>query len=172
MEAYVFWHRRDPNVPKERYEEYLKKFHEGLRQFDIRGFLGSASYRVDVPWMPKGDIYEDWYFILDSGVLDRLIEVVEGGARTIHDEVASFSAEGKGALFALKSGKHEILSRDIVTWISKPRGVSYEKFYSSLEIRGTLWRRLLAMGPTPEFCIIDREPLSHLGLNRFKLIEV
>lgn len=40
--------------------------------------------------MPKGDIYEDWYFILDSGVLDRLIEVVEGGARTIHDEVASF----------------------------------------------------------------------------------
>ncbi|MCG3108316.1 hypothetical protein L3N51_00597 [Metallosphaera sp. J1] len=161
MEAYVFWHRRDPQVNRERYEEYLIRFHENFQRVGVRGFLHSTSYRISgVSWMPQGDVYEDWYLIEDSGVLDRLIDAVEKDTRTVHDEIASFSLEGKGTLLALKAGELSEVKQDVATWFSKPRGVQYEKFYASLEVSGSLWRRLLAMGPSPEFCMISAEGVT------------
>ncbi|QKQ99087.1 hypothetical protein GWK48_00560 [Metallosphaera tengchongensis] len=158
-EAYVFWHRRSPETSRERYEEGLKKFHEVLRRTGVNGLHFSSSYRVyGIPWMPEGDIYEDWYYISDSSVLDRLIEEVEQRIRVEHDEIASMSMEGKGTLLQLKGGDVKVTSRDEVTWFSKPRGVRYEDFYSRLGIKDqSLWRRLLAMGPSPEFCLIGKD---------------
>ncbi|BBL47458.1 hypothetical protein [Metallosphaera sedula] len=161
MEAYVFWHRRDPRVEREEYEKYLVRFHESFHRVKVHGFLFSTSYRVSgVTWMPPGDVYEDWYFIEDSGALDRLIEAVERDTRSVHDEVASLSLEGKGTLLALKAGQFIKQRRDVVTWFPKPRGVPYEKFYASLQIKGSLWRRLLALGPSPEFCMVNLERIT------------
>jgi hypothetical protein len=55
-----------------------------------------------------------------------------------------------------------------VTWLSKPRGVSYPDFHASLPAEPFLLRRQLALGPAPEFCaggelpgglVSRREPL-------------
>jgi len=164
--AYVFWHRVSPGVDKRNYESLLIKFHEQLNLVGGHSLLGSSTYMVHgVQWMPNETlVYEDWYYLESSSYLDVLNDVaVSPQLREYHDRVASLSLDGRGALLGLKSGKLTFRDRDYATWLVKPRGTKYDEFYLSVRplLKGrTLWRRLLAMGPSPEFCITGEKELD------------
>jgi hypothetical protein len=155
MLAYVYWHRSSTNVNV--YESALINFHRNFDSQSIPGYLGSIVAKVEgAGWLSEGDCYEDWYLLENSGVLDLINEAaVSDRMREIHDSVASISVDGKGGLYGLLRGNHGLLSAHCY-WFFKPRGMKYSHFYSKLTVT-QLWRRMLAMGPTPEFCAMGEE---------------
>jgi hypothetical protein len=149
--AYVFSHRPAPGVGIASYEEVLREFHDRLAAGPPRGFLSSMTYRV-------GDGYSDWYLLEDSAALDALNEAAVSGSRaTPHHAAARMAVDGVGRLLSLTAGEHD---PDAVVEIrfAKPAGVTYTDLYASLgavtSAKGTgLWRRMMVLGPPPEFCV-------------------
>ena len=153
--AYVFWHERGPDVDGETYRNALRAFHQRFRQSAPAGFIASRSLQYDaVPWLAsKNEIYEDWYFVRDSAALD----VIEAAAiaafnRETHDNVARMAGNATAGLYKTRSGE-PIASPSHMSWLSKPRGETYEAFIGNLAREGTVWCRMMVLGPTPEFCI-------------------
>ncbi|HUZ86580.1 MAG TPA: hypothetical protein VNF26_06465 [Candidatus Baltobacterales bacterium] len=140
------------------YEAALRAFHASLAAARPQGFGGSCSYRI-------GGGYADWYLVDDSAALDRLNEASVGNrARASHDMVAHISSEGAGKLLTLVSGEPRSES-GFETRFSKPRGMTYRELYerlNSLTARPdvTLWRRMMVLGPPPEFCLASRSELE------------
>jgi len=144
--------------------------------------MGSYTFRVDgTPWMSQQEgVYEDWYLLKGFEVLGVLNEkAVSGSMRPVHNSAAHMSGDGKGGLFGLVKGSADYGSKyalwiskswsedygsKYALWISKSWSEDYESFYRKvLEEAGSLamglWRRQLAMGPSPEFCIFAAQPL-------------
>jgi hypothetical protein len=158
MLAYVFFHRPGPQAGTIPYEAALRSFHESLRADPPAGFLGSGSYRI-------GGGYADWYMVADSAALDRLNEAAIGNrARSSHDTVAHMSSDAAGKLFTLIAGEPRSES-GFETRFSKPKGMTYPELYERLKnftVRPdvSLWRRMMVLGPPPEFCLVSRSELD------------
>ncbi len=152
MLAYVFSHRPAKGVGVAAYEESLRRFHRLLAEARPRGLLDSATYRV-------AGAYEDWYRIESSAALEVLNDAaVRGRQGHAHDDAARMTADGSGKLYSLAAGA---LSSDagFEVRFSKPAGTSYPDLYARLrqwtELPGvSLWRRMMVLGPPPEFCLI------------------
>ena len=152
MLAYVFFHRAAPGVETPAYETALRGFHSSLSADPPRGFIGSSTYRA-------GGAYADWYLVESSAALDLLNEAAVDTARSArHDVVAHMSADGAGKLLKLVSGTAP-LGAGFEIRFSKPPGMGYRALYDQLEpwtsrAGLTLWRRMMVLGPPPEFCLL------------------
>ncbi len=158
MLAYVFFHRPAPQAAALPYETALRAFHASLAAAPPQGFVSSCSYRI-------GGGYADWYLVADSAALDPLNEAAVGNrAQASHALVAGMSTDGAGKLFTLRSGEPRSES-GFETRFSKPAGMAYGELYERLKaltVRPdvTLWRRMMVLGPPPEFCLTSRSELE------------
>jgi hypothetical protein len=156
--AYVFFHRPAPNAEMATYETALRRFHASLAVMAPTGFLGSSSYRI-------GGGYADWYLVESSAALDRINRAAVGdAAQSSHDAVAHMSADGAGKLFTLASGEPRA-EPGFETRFSKPKGTAYLDLYERLRTWTdradvSLWRRMMVLGPPPEFCLVSRSELD------------
>ena len=153
MLAYVFFHRPGSGVKAPSYEGALKRFHASLAGEPPPGFISSTTYRI-------GNGYADWYLVDNSAALDRVNEAAVKGARsTPHDAVAHMSADGAGKLLMLRSGSARTEPGYEIRF-SKPAGMGYPQLYESLKPwtarpEVSLWRRMMVLGPAPEFCLVS-----------------
>jgi hypothetical protein len=151
MLAYVFSHRPAPGVEPARYEAVLREFHGRLAASPPRGFISSLTYRI-------GDGYADWYLLADSAAMDALNEAAVSGSRTTpHDLAARMAVDGVGKLLLLAAGEHDAAAVYEIRF-AKPAGMPYADLYANLEFatgaKGAgLWRRMMVLGPPPEFCL-------------------
>lgn len=158
MLAYVFSHRPAAGADVSAYEDVLREFHRQLAASRLRGFVSSVTYRI-------GDGYSDWYLVDDSSVLDALNEAAVTGARTAsHDSAARMATEGVGKLLSLVAGEHGPAG-GCEARFAKPAGMSYTELYTALRPvtsgRGVgLWRRMMVLGPPPEFSITSLAPVE------------
>ena len=164
MLAYVFWHWPQPGVDTETYLDHLVSFHRTLNANKPIGFNGSRVFRMrDPSWLETtGYAYEDWYLLDDSSALDRINEAaVSGVCEAPHNLVAREAAGGTAGLYRIKSGD-VFVEPHFAVWLSKPDGVSYADFYSTLQpiVTGALWQRQMTLGPTTEFLIHSATPVQ------------
>jgi hypothetical protein len=156
--AYVFFHRAASGVEAPSYEAGLRRFHGALRSEPPPGFVSSTTYRI-------GKGYADWYLVDNSAALDRLNEAAVKGARSApHDAVAHMSADGAGKLLTLRSGSARPEPGFEIRF-SKPAGTSYAELYERLtpwtdRAEVSLWRRMMVLGPAPEFCLVSPSELD------------
>lgn len=144
MLAYVFWHRPKEGVDRVAYEAAQRAFHERIG-------MPSACFRLTrLPFSRKGG-YEDWYLVGGWAGLGGLNEAaVDVSRRSSHDRAAEMAAEGWGSVYELVRG----LARVPVgaRWLDKRRGRPAAEFLDSKDAE-SIWRRQLALGPAPEFCL-------------------
>ena len=152
MLAYVFSHRPAAGVDVADYEAVLNRFHAALASGPPKGFLGSSTFRV-------GDRYSDWYLLESSAALDVLNQAAVSGVRMpAHDAAARLAVDSVGKLFSLAGG--EVASgAGFEVQFSKPPGMAYADLYERVRpLVGRpgagLWRRMLVLGPPPEFCLV------------------
>jgi hypothetical protein len=152
MLAYVFSHRPAERVDVAVYEAALKRFHAALASSPPSGFVSSSTFKV-------GDRYSDWYLVDSSAALDVLNAAAVSGARTTaHDSAARMAVDGVGKLFSLVSGDPPA-GAGFEIGFSKPAGIGYADHYERLQPYSgqagvSLWRRMMVLGPAPEFCLI------------------
>jgi hypothetical protein len=150
--AYVFFHRAGSGVEAPAYEAALRRFHTALAGEPPPGFISSTTYRI-------GNGYADWYLVDNSAALDRLNEAAVKGARSSpHDAVAHMSADGAGKLLMLRSGSPRTEPGFEIRF-SKPAGMGYPELYERImrwtdRAEVSLWRRMMVLGPAPEFCLV------------------
>jgi hypothetical protein len=156
--AYVFSHQPAPEVDIQGYEDVLRRFHEALAGLQPHGFVRSLTYRI-------GEGYADWYILEDSSALDRLnVAAVSGSRAAAHDAAARMAADGVGKLLLLAAGELDI-GAPVETRFAKPPGMGYAQLYAALERwtnePGTaLWRRMMVLGPPPEFSLVSRAAID------------
>ena len=154
----MFFHRPGTGVEAPPYEAALRRFHASLASEPPPGFISSTTYRV-------GNGYADWYLVDNSAALDRLNEAAVKGARSSpHDAVAHMSADGAGKLLMLRSGSARTEPGFEIRF-SKPAGMSYPELYERLKpwtdrAEVSLWRRMMVLGPAPEFCLVAPSELD------------
>jgi hypothetical protein len=153
--AYVFSHRPARGVEIQAYEDSLRRFHRALAQAAPRGFIASNTLRID-------DGFSDWYLLESSAAMDVLNAAAVSGERTAaHDSVAGMAADGTGKLFKLAAGDHSsVLAGGFEVRFAKPPGMKYADLYARLQpwtaAPGvSLWRRMMVLGPPPEFCLVS-----------------
>lgn len=158
MLAYLFFHRPSADVDTAEYEQGMRDFHAALAEVGVAGFDGSRTYRV-------GGEYCDWYLVETSAALDVLNEAAVSGARSSpHDAVARHATDFRGKLMKLVAGIYHADARHEIRF-SKPRGMTYPDLYGQLK-RWTdrpdvsLWRRMMVLGPAPEFCLVARSEVE------------
>ena len=141
------------------YEEVLRAFHAELARAKPAGFISSTTYRF-------GDVdYSDWYLVRDSSALDVLNVAAVSGARSApHDSAARMAAAGTGKLMSLAQGEADLEALHEAGF-AKPGGMSYSELYEMTQALTSkpgvaLWRRMMVLGPPPEFRIVSREPLT------------
>ena len=153
MLAYVFFHRATPKVEVAAYEAALRYFHSALASAAPQGFVSSTTYRTE-------DGYADWYLVESSAALDVLNEAAVSGARAAsHDTLARASTDAAGKLLTLVSGIPPG-GPGVEIRFSKPAGMSYRDLYGKLKPWTgrpdvSLWRRMMVLGPPPEFCLVS-----------------
>ncbi len=158
MLAYVFSHHPAPDADVRNYEEVLRHFHAALAELHPRGFVRSLTYRV-------GSGYSDWYVLEDSSALDHLnVAAVSGGRAASHDAAARMAAGGVGRLLSLAAGELDVAATNEARF-AKPAGMGYAELYSTLERwtpepGASLWRRMMVLGPPPEFTRVARRPVD------------
>ena len=167
MLAYVFWHWRQPTVSAPDYESAQRAFHTALGATPSDGFSGSFSHAIaGASWANGGEeAYEDWYLVRDSAALDPLNDAAISASRQApHDAAAALAAGGTAGLYRLRVGQLPNAPRS-AQWFSKPERVSYPQLFAAIEpvlrpVGGSLWIRQMVLGPTPEFCVLGREPAA------------
>ena len=158
MLAYVFSHRPASGVNIGTYEESLRQFHAALANAAPSGFISSCTFRT-------GDAYCDWYMVENSAALDGLNMAAVSGARApAHDTAARMAADGAGKLLTLHAGEYS-QGPGFEVRFAKPAGMAYKDLYALLQTwtgaPGTsLWRRMMVLGPPPEFAIIAQAKLE------------
>lgn len=159
MLAYVFWHWPYPDADVAAYESAERDFHAALAQAAPDGFLRSAAFRVDgeAPWLAGTPAYSDWYLVQNSAALDPLnTAAVAGVCEEPHQRLTRGMAAGAGGLHQLRSGELNLADVRHATWLVKPRDMPYATFYQQLApAPGSLWRRQMVLGPTPEFVVLS-----------------
>jgi hypothetical protein len=153
MLAYVFSHRPAQAVDAAAYEDTLRRFHAALASSPPNGFIASETFRV-------GDGYSDWYLVENTAALDELNAAAVSGSRAaVHDVAAHMARDGAGKLYTLVAGAPPA-GPGFEVRFAKPKGMSYPDLYRRLEgwtaAPGvSLWRRMMVLGPPPEFCLIS-----------------
>jgi hypothetical protein len=167
MLAYVFWHWRRQEIPRQQYEERQQRFHATLQAAPSAGFLRSRSVAIHgAPWAASGgDAYEDWYLVNDSAALDPLNQAAITAPRQLaHDAAAAAAHGGTAGLYRLRHGSVGNAVPTLAAWFSKPSGMSYDQLFSAVEpllpsAAGALWCRQMVLGPSPEFCLQSSAPV-------------
>ena len=155
----MFSHRREQGVDTAPYEEALRAFHGELARAKPAGFLASTTYRF------ADGGYSDWYLVEDSAALDVLNAAAVSGARSApHDAAARMAASGMGKLMSLAQGEADLAALHEAGF-AKPAGTGYSELYEltlpySARPGVALWRRMMVLGPAPEFCLVSRGPLE------------
>jgi hypothetical protein len=150
--AFVFSHRPAREVDIGDYEAALRRFHATLGSARPIGFISSSTFKV-------GDGYSDWYLVENSAALDVLNEAAVSGARTpVHDAAARMAIDGVGKLFSLAGGDPSSGTGFEIRF-SKPAGMAYADLYERMQpiasrSGSSLWRRMMVLGPPPEFCLV------------------
>jgi hypothetical protein len=150
--AYVFSHRAAGGIEIDAYEDSLRRFHRALAEAGLSGFVASSTFRI------RGE-YSDWYLLQSSATMDGLnAAAVTGDRAGPHDAVAGMAADGVGKLYKLAAGEHSIEAGFEVRF-SKPAGMKYADLYALLQPFTAapgmgLWRRMMVLGPPPEFCLV------------------
>jgi hypothetical protein len=158
MLGYVFSHRPAPGVDATVYEGALRRFHAALASAPSKGFVSSTTYRT-------GDAYSDWYLVESSGALDWLNAAAVSGPRTpAHIAAARMAVDASGKLLSLVRGELAP-GPGFEVRFSKPAGTSYADLYARLEQWTgrpgvSLWRRMMTLGPPPEFCLVAAAALE------------
>ena len=163
--AYVFWHWRHPSADRAEYEAAQQAFQRALTESPSAGFIRSFSHAIaGAPWANAGgEAYEDWYLIRDSAALDPLdIAAVTAGRKSAHDAAAAMAANGTAGLYQLKVGTAPTEPQS-AQWFTKPSGLSYSQLFAAIQpalgpVGGSLWMRRMTLGPSPEFCVLARQP--------------
>ena len=161
MLAYVFWHWPKPDLAVADYEAHARAYQDALAADGPRELRAARVWRVEgAPWLPAGTGYEDWYLLDDSAALDTLNRgAVAGPLAALHNAVAALAAGGAAGLYSTVPGSPNspdpatILDGATARWFAKPAGMPYADFYTRLgDAQSHLWRRMMVLGPTPEFC--------------------
>src|ERR1044071_1553361 len=168
MFAYVFWHWPQPSIDRGAYEDHLREFQQTLAANKSSGFQQSVVFRIrGASWLNTSDeAYEEWYLLDDSAAMDPLNEAaVSGACEEPHNRVAREAADGTGGLYRFRNGQENFAQSKFALWLSKPSGVSYNDFYSTLQPLTSqpgvgLWGRQMTLGPTTEFCIHSPNPIE------------
>jgi hypothetical protein len=151
--AYVFSHRPAGSVDVADYEAALQRFHAALAAAQPLGFISSSTFGV-------GDGYSDWYLVESSAALDPLNEAAVSGARTpVHNAAARMAVDGVGKLLSLAGGE-PTAGPGFEIRFSKPKGMAYADMYERMQPiasrpGSSLWRRMMVLGPPPEFCLVS-----------------
>lgn len=151
MLAYVFSHRPVDAADIGAYEDSLRRFHAELANAALPGFIESATFATDR--------YNDWYLLESTAAMEALNSAAVTGSRAAaHNAAARMAADGAGKLLSLASGKHS-MDDGFEVRFGKPAGMKYEELYVALKKwtagQGvSLWRRMMVLGPPPEFCLI------------------
>lgn len=141
------------------YEVALRRFHAELARARPAGFAASTTYRNN-----DGG-YSDWYLVESSAALDSLNAAAVSGTRSApHDAVARMAADGAGKLLSLAQGVAELDALHEAEF-AKPSGMAYADLYEMLRpftsrAGVALWRRMMVLGPPPEFCLVSPAPLA------------
>jgi hypothetical protein len=157
--AYVFSHRPAPGMDVVAYEDALRRFHAELARAGLSEFVASTTYRFD------DGAYSDWYLVGSSAALDLLNAAAVSGARSAaHDTAARMAADGSGKLLSLAAGEADLAALHEQAF-AKPAGMSYAALYEktgpyTVHPGAALWRRMMVLGPPPEFLLVSREPIS------------
>ncbi|MGO8904223.1 MAG: hypothetical protein ACLQMH_01200 [Solirubrobacteraceae bacterium] len=179
MLAYIFWHRPAPGVEVAAYEGALEHFHRSLAHRPPSGFAGSASFRVpELPWLGEAGGsgpsmgYEDWY-LLDSwsavGVLEEAS--VSRGHVGAHDALAAKAGVSTGAVYRLIEGHAGLDAVRLGVWVTPASGHEPPAIAALLgdgmdPAGAGLWRRCIALGPGPEYCLLAAEPSAGVADTR------
>jgi hypothetical protein len=156
--AYVFFHRPRRTVGRKEYERALAEFHIRLARSPTRGFRENAALRLpQAPWAEtvRRPLYLDWYTLDGFGALDPIRDVAYRPPwDRFHRAIARRAADGWGALYASGgSARPPDLGEQLVWFSSEALPViPWGKPLRAGPSQGTLWRRQLALGPSPEFC--------------------
>ena len=161
MLAYVFWHWPQSSIERDVYIEHLADFYRTLASNKPPGFQKSILFRINgASWLnTSGEAYEEWYLLDDSAAMDPLNDAAVSGACEVpHNRVAREAEDGTGGLYRFRAGQEDLAQSRFATWLSKPNGVSYNDFYSTLkpftsQASVGLWGRQMTLGPATEFCI-------------------
>jgi hypothetical protein len=163
--AYAFFHRPRRTVRRTEYERALAQFHVRLAQTPTEGFRESAALRLaTAPWRearPRA-VYLDWYVVEGFQSLDpvRAVAYRPPWVRS-HRAIARWAADGWGALYSGPRGARPPDLGDRLAWFgsSSLLTVPWGDLRRGGPPMGTLWRRQLALGPSPEFCWVTAGPI-------------
>jgi hypothetical protein len=150
--AYVFSHRPADGADLAAYQDSLRRFHAELAKAALTGFIDSATFAI-------GGGYSDWYLLENTAAMEALnIAAVSGSRAPAHDSAARMAVDGAGKLLSLASGEPS-LDEGFEVRFGKPAGMPYKDLYARLESWSgapgvSLWRRMMVLGPPPEFCLI------------------
>jgi hypothetical protein len=164
--AYLFWHVPLADIDKGDYEAALTDFHRHLADDPPQGFKGSASYRIsNVPWLDDRSGYEDWCFVESAAALDGLNKAAVKPERwDVHANISYKTDFGHGGLYYHLHGENCPLEVSNFVWIKRPRKIRYETPLREIigASKGVLscWRKLMVLGPAPEFAIIGDSTLD------------
>jgi hypothetical protein len=134
------------------YEDSLLRFHAELVKAALSGFVESATFAI-------GGGYSDWYLLEDTAAMEVLNAAAVSGSRApAHDTAARMAVDGVGKLLSLAAGRPS-MDEGLEVRFGKPAGMPYTDLYARLEpwtrLPGvSLWRRMMVLGPPPEFCLI------------------
>lgn len=157
MLAYVFWHVPRDGAGVHDYESLHREFHAVLLRSNVNGLVRVKVHRLAaIPWLGGRPGYEDWHLLEGSAALDVLNRAAVSGMRQLpHDRIAALAADGIAGLYGIRQGRP--IEPRIAYWMSKPAGMGYADFESSLAPLVAdgccLWGRRMTLGPTPEFCL-------------------
>ena len=169
MLAYVFWHWPRLTVDLDEYVRKIRQFHASLARHAPEDFSHSVVVELtSPPWLnAESVVFEDWYLVKDSAVLDQLnFAAVSGQNQLPHNQVAFDAAGGTAGLYRLRQGDIGVLqTANVSTWFSKAPGVTYDRLYADLNplLSGSgvgLWCRQMTLGPTTEFCLRSESEIT------------
>lgn len=179
---WVLWTWPSPAADRVAYRENLVQFHEVLAETKAPGFLRSGVFTVDTaPWAgaflfddspwTRGDVYEEWYLFDGSAGLDAVNEGTRSGPYTAsHAKFFRKDLGGECAgLYYVRNGdprnaESRITETQFTVWLGKTYP-TYDDLVSRLDVpinqgRSLLWRRMLVLGPTPEFHLDLDSPIT------------
>ncbi len=162
MLAYVFWHRPAEGTTVGSYERDQGRLQRSLAARPPEGFRGSACFRAPaLRWLSGRDGYEDWYLVEDWAALGVLREAaVAVGHHSAHDAAARHLGAAAAGVYRLSEGAANLAEVTLAVWIAVTREHPEDAVASLLlgdgldHTRAGLWRRELALGPAPEYCVL------------------
>jgi hypothetical protein len=180
MLAYLSWHRPAAAVQQAAYEQALEHFHRSLAHRPPSGFRGSVALRLgELPWLapaPGADKdapgYEDWYLLDDWAAVGVLEEAaVARGHVTAHHAIAARAGATTGSVYRLLEGCSRPSAAGVAVWVAHEPGYDRDSPAGLLgdgmdPASDGLWRRCLALGPAPEYCLLAGEAPAGVAASR------